>query len=243
MDEEFRRQVEEIVLAAADRDAERLTDAITRVCGEPPGLDRAALSADLVEFFSTYAIQEVGEFNVGGALTEAVNLLHQHKLVMPGKLSMLIKCLVVLEGTGRLLNPAFNLVDLLVPYRTQFLVRRYSPKAQVRKFARLYRDWERVAQTLPHALNDLVARFERGSFAVRLEHRHLKSAVNRLVVGLFVSALLVASAMLLRADVPPTLRGISVPGMLGYLVAIVIGFRLLWVNRDKIVADREGDWD
>jgi len=32
-------------------------------------------------------------------------------------------------------------------------------------------------------------------------------------------------------------------GMLGYVAAIVYGLRMLWVNRDKIISRRHGDWE
>ena len=35
IDDKFRRQIEDILMAAGDRDADRLTDAVTRVCGMP----------------------------------------------------------------------------------------------------------------------------------------------------------------------------------------------------------------
>ena len=92
-------------------------------------------------------------------------------------------------------------------------------------------------------MSNIIDRLDRGNFAIRLEHEHLKSAANRLVVGLFVSSLLVASAILIARDVPPLAWGLSVVGVLGYAVAAAFGFRMLWVNRDKQVSRRHGDWE
>jgi ubiquinone biosynthesis protein len=243
IDEIFRKQIEDVLLAAGDRDAQRLVDAVTRVCGTPRDLDRAALSADLSEFFDEAGTQAVGEFNVSGTLTGVAGILHQHRLVLPGKVSMLLKCLVILEGTGRLLNPAFNLIDLLTPWRKTILWRRFSPKVRLKNLRRLYGDWERMTETVPRVVLNTMDRLENGKFAVRLEHRHLKSAANRVVVGLFVSSLLLASSILIARNMPPLIWGISVLGMAGYVVAIVFGFHMLWVNRDKLVSDRDGDWE
>jgi ubiquinone biosynthesis protein len=242
IDVSFRKDIEDILLAAGDRDAQRLTDAVTRVCGTPRGFDRKALSSDLTEFFEQYGAQSVGEFDVSGALTGVAGILHEHSLVLPGKLSMLIKCLVILEGTGRLLTPNFSLIDLLRPWRKTILWRRFSPKARLRSLRRLYMQWDRMLDSLPHLLTDAIDHLEKGNFAVRLEHRHLKSAADRLVVGLFISALLLGSAILIARNVPPLAWGLSIAGMLGYAVAVFFGFRMLWLNRDKLISDRD-DWD
>jgi ubiquinone biosynthesis protein len=239
IDDKFRRQIEDILMAAGDRDADRLADAVMRVCCTPRDLDRAALSADLTELFQEYGSEAVGSFNVGGALNAMTHILHEHKLIMPGKLSMLIKCLILLEGTGRLLSPSFSLAELLVPWRKKFLLRRFSPQARLRNIRQLLTDWERMAQTVPRVVARLVDQFEEGKFALRLEHRQLKSTANRLVDGMLVSSLLVGSTILMAHNSRPTAWNLSVPGVAGYTIAIVLGARMLWVNWRKSAADEK----
>ena len=64
----------------------------------------------------------------------------------------------------------------------------------------------------------------------------------RLVTGLFVSALLVASSVLIARNAPPTFRGLSIPGAIGYVASVIFGLRMIWVNRDKRISGG-GDWD
>jgi ubiquinone biosynthesis protein len=243
IDDKFRRQIEDILMAAGDRDAVRLTDAVTRVCGMPDDLDRDALATDLTEFFQEFGTESVGQFDVGGALTQVTDILHDHKLILPGKLSMLIKCLMLLEGTGRLLSPAFSLAELLAPWRKKFLWRRFSPQARLKNARQLYSDFERMAESVPRVVSNLVDRFEAGKFVMRMEHRHLKASANRLVVGLLVSSLLLASALLIAHSVHPLLFGLSIPGVAGYLVALLLGCRMIWVNRENLFYSRRDDWD
>jgi ubiquinone biosynthesis protein len=243
IDDTTRRQVVDILLAAADRDAQRLTDAVLRVCGTPDDLNRSALSQDLTELFEDYGVQSMGQFNVSGALTGLTEILHRHGLILPGNLSMLIKCLILLEGTSRLLNPQFNLAELLEPWRQKYLRMRLSPRARLKDLRRIFLDWQRIAEAIPNALTKTLDRLDRGKFSVSLEHQHLKSAANRVVVGMFISSLLIASSVLIAHDMPPRIRGVSVIGLCGYLVALLFGFRMLWVNRDRMVSRRHGDWE
>jgi ubiquinone biosynthesis protein len=243
LDELSRNQIADILMAAGERDPQRLTDAVLRVCGTPVSLDRASLSTDLTDFFEEYAAQSVGQFDVSGALNTITGILHEHKLFLPGNLSMLIKCLILLEGTGQLLSPDFNLAELLEPWRQRFVRQRFSPRARLREIRRLYTDWERTAEEFPKVVSRLMDRVEQGKFAIHVEHEHLKSAVNRLVVGLFISALLVSSAILIARDMPPLVWGVSVVGLIGYVIAAFFGFRMLWVNRDRFVTRRHGDWE
>lgn len=243
VDEPLRKQIVDVLMAAGDRDAERLTDAVLRLCGTPPDLNRASLSTDLTELFDEYGTQTVGQFNVSGALSAINGILHVHKLFLPGNVSMLIKCLILLEGTGRLLSPGFNLAELLEPWRRKLVRERFSPTAQLKQILRLYSDWERTAAAMPKALANLMDRLDRGKFGIHLEHEHLKSAANRLVVGMFIAAVVVGSAILISRNVPPVVWGLSVPGVLGYVAAIAFGLRMIWINRDRHVSRRHGDWE
>jgi ubiquinone biosynthesis protein len=156
-------------------------------------------------------------------------------------LSMLIKCLILLEGTGRLLSPAFNLAELLEPWRKKVLLRRFSPAARMRTLRRLYFDLERSASSLPRLVSNMLDKLEAGKLAMRLEHRNLKSATNRLVAGLFISALRIGSSIMMARNVGPAAWGISLLGALGYITAVILGFKTIWLNRDKFGKRR--DWD
>ncbi|HTW94347.1 MAG TPA: AarF/UbiB family protein, partial [Tepidisphaeraceae bacterium] len=231
IDDELREQIVEVLLAAADRDAPRLAEVIAQVCKAPASLDRGGLSGDLMEVFGQYGAQSVDQFDVGGALTAITRILHEYNLIMPSRLSMLIKCLIVLEGTGKGLNAGFNLAELLEPFRRQFVLQQFSPEAWLRRVKRMRRDWELLAESIPRGFNNLLGQLQAGSFAVRIKHPPLERSVNRMVYGLCTSALLLASALLWIHEIPPTIHGISVLGAAGYLVAAFLATRVLWLIR------------
>jgi ubiquinone biosynthesis protein len=231
IDDELRERIVEIVLAAADHDAPRLADLIAEICQAQSDLDRGGLSADLMEVFSQYGGQAVGQFDVAGALTAVTRILHEHNLLMPSRLSMLIKCLIVLEGTAKGLSASFSLAELLEPYRRQFARQQHSPATWMRKAKRVGRDWELLAETVPRGLHTLLKQLQSGQFAVRIKHPPLEASVDRIVFGLCTSALLLASALLWIHEVPPTIQGVSILGAAGYLFAALLTARVLWKIR------------
>jgi ubiquinone biosynthesis protein len=229
IDDDLRERIVETLLAAADRDSQRLAEVIALVCKAPGTLDRAALSADLMEVFGQYGTQAVDQFDIGGALTAVTRIMHEYNLLMPSRLSMLIKCLIILEGTAKELNASFNLAELLEPYRRQFVLQQLSPERWLKKAKRLRRDWELLAESIPRGFNNLLDQLQSGHFSVRVKHPPLEKSVNRMVYGLCTSALLLASALLWVHEVPPKIHGISILGAAGYLVAAAMTTRLLWV--------------
>ncbi|MGD0769613.1 MAG: AarF/ABC1/UbiB kinase family protein [Tepidisphaeraceae bacterium] len=231
IDDDLRERIVEILLAAGDRDAPRLAEVIALIAKAPPNLDRGGLSADLMEVFAQYGSQAVDKFDIGGALTSVTRIMHEYNLFMPSRLSMLIKCLIILEGTAKGLNASFNLAELLEPFRRQFVLQQFSPQTWLRKAKRLRRDWEMLAESIPRGFNNLLEQLQSGHFAVRIKHPPLETSVNRMVYGLCTSALLLASALLWIHQVPPTIHGISILGAAGYLVAAFLATRVLWLIR------------
>lgn len=114
-------------------DAYRLADINAEICNAPANLDRGGLRMELTEVLSEYGLQSLGRFEVGGALTAVTRILHDYYLVAPSRFSMLIKCLMILEGTAKGLNVSFNLAVLLEPYQRQFVLKQFFPETWLRK--------------------------------------------------------------------------------------------------------------
>lgn len=86
---------------------------------------------------------------------------------------------------------------------------------------------DRLLSDGPRDLTNLLDRLRSGQFEVKLEHRHLQAAINRLVAGLLAAALFLGSAQLYSQRIPPVAFGVSVPGASGCIVALVMGTLLL----------------
>jgi ubiquinone biosynthesis protein len=140
---------------------------------------------------------------------------------------MLLKMLMMLEGTSRLANPRFSLMDVLAPHQKKMIWRRLSPVTRLRKLRRIYAEMEHLAEVLPRKVLDIVDLFHAGKIDVHLDHRGLEPSVNRLVLGMLASALFLGSALLLSREVPPLVWGVSLFGAAGCIVALALGVRLL----------------
>ncbi len=227
VDEELREQIEDLLMAAIDRDSKRLQECVVELGNVPTDFDRAMLQNDLVNFVDDYAGQSLDDFDLSGSLNGMIEIIRQHHILLPSKVSLLIKMLVMLEGTAHQLSPDFNIIELLEPYRAESIKRRLSPQRAWRKLQSAQRDWTRLAETFPSDVADIMNRIRRGNFNVNLEHRKLDSITNRLVLGILTAALFVGSASLWSNNVPPRLGDVSLPGSVGCGIAVYLGFTLV----------------
>ncbi len=123
----MREDLEDMISAILNHDPDMLAAVVVRVGSAPIDLDEAALTVELADFVDHFGSQPVGEFDLGGALHELVGIIRRYQIVLPASLGMLIKLLVMLEGTAQLLSPEFSLLEVLAPLRKKMMRRRLSP--------------------------------------------------------------------------------------------------------------------
>jgi ubiquinone biosynthesis protein len=225
IDDQLRDDFEGMMLALGSRDATHLTTLITRIGSTPPELDTASLSVDVTDFVTHYANQPVDQVSLSGALNEMTEIMRRYHIMLPARAAMLLKVIVMLEGTSRLLSPNFSLMEVMRPHQKRMLLRRLSPARQAKKMRRIFRELEYLAETLPRRVLDLVGQIESGRFDVHLDHRGLEPSVNRLVMGLLASALFLGSSLMISREVL-AIWSVSVPGACGAFVSVAMGLRL-----------------
>ena len=238
--EHLRESIESMLVAIVNRDVTLLTSLVKRVGNCPKDLNESGMSNDLADFVGQYSSQAVGNFDMSGALNDFVDIVQRYRVSLPSEASLLIKVLVTLEGTGRILNPNFSLMEIMKPFHRMMLIKRLSPMRQLRKMQRFYIGLEQLADVLPQRLTTILEQIQTGRFDVNIEHRRLGPSVNRLVMGMITSALFLGSSLMLSFKVPPLLfpgngrfgiQDLSSLGIAGIVVSMMMGFRLVWAIR------------
>lgn len=226
IDAGLREDFEDLLLSIVEQDAERLVVVVTRIAAVPPELDESGLSLDLTDFVSHYAHQSVEQFELTSALVEMFELMRRYEIVLPSPIALILKLLVMLEGTSKRLQPDFSLIEVLEPYKQTVLADRMSPKRQLRKARRMAYEMQQLAEVMPRRIRDILQQVQSGRFDVHLDHRGLEPSVNRLVLGMLTSAIFLGSVQLVTHQVWP-FQGVSIPGVLGFSLSALLGARLL----------------
>lgn len=238
IDEQLQDDIEEMLMAVIERDPLRLTAIITRLGAVPANLDHAGLSIDVADFVAHYTTQSLDKFDLSGALNELTQIIRRYHIMLPARIGMLLKVLVMLEGTAQLASPKFNLIEIIRPYHRHMMLRRLSPKRQARKFRRMISELQHLAEVFPRGVMDILEQVQSGKFDVHLDHRGLEPSVNRLVLGMLASALFLGSSLLLSHQVRPVIRDVSVLGALGAFCSMAMGLRLWWAINKSGHLDR-----
>jgi ubiquinone biosynthesis protein len=123
---------------------------------------------------------------------------------------------------------------------------RYNPTALFKRGWRSTLETLSLIADLPHDLSRLLRAARRGRLEIHIDVTHLKhvgnqldGAANRLVIGVVVAALIIGSSIVMTVSGGPTLLGLPLFGLIGYLGAAAGGVWLLLSILKSRSADRE----
>ena len=228
LEESLREDIENMLLAIVNSDETTLTDVIIRIGDVPINLDESMLRLEIADFVGHYGNQPLDQLDLSSLLNEMMEIIRRYHVMLTPQIGLLLKTLIMLEGTAREINPRFSLIEVMQPFQKEVIQRRLSPKRKIQKVRRVMLELEHLLEVLPGRMNKILAQVQKGQFDVQLKHRGLEPSVNRLVLGMLASALFLGSSMLLSLKVWPVLFDkISVLGALGCGLSFLLGLRLL----------------
>ena len=153
---------------------------------------------------------------MAGIMSSGMQLLHDHKLVLPADLALFFRVLLRLQGLGRGVGTEVRVTELLEPYVKSMMAKRFDPRRIARQLAGTARGWDRLATALPGDIQDILEQIRAGNLGVHLHIHDPDGAIDHLVDGLVASASVLAAAQLVSRRAGPLLgrspcRGSSPP--------------------------------
>jgi ubiquinone biosynthesis protein len=228
IDDNMREAFTSMLLSALAKDSSQLSGRVLRLARVPADLDRDAFESEVHDFLADYGMQSLNQFDVSGALNGLIDIVRRYHLLLPANLALLLKALIVLEGTSRQLDRSFSLAEMMQPYFHRAMREKLSPRRLLRRLRRTLSEWDHLLRTMPGDVSDILDRTKRGQFKFYLEHRRLETSVALLVEGLLSASLFLGSTLLLGHGVlaEPWFHT-SIPGALGLLSSLFLFWRVL----------------
>lgn len=231
LEDERREQLVDLFLSVTRGDVRGCVERVLEI-GKPfRAADLPLLTSDVRDFIEGFYGQPLENIDVGRLLNDFVGILAAHGIRYPAELMLLIRAIITLEGVGRELDGQFNLAAHLAPVVEKIVRERYNPQ---RMASRLLDDAGallRACHDLPIHIDQTLAKLSRDDLRIHLEHKHLDHLIteidrssNRVVIGMVMSALIVASALVIRSA-GATAWWISVPT---FVLSSLLGIWLIF---------------
>ncbi|MHC4563328.1 MAG: ABC1 kinase family protein [Planctomycetota bacterium] len=225
----------ELVLTVVERDASGLVETFEDGEMLHEQTDVHTLTRDIEETFSVYHSLPLGEIPLTEVLNRIFHLIRRHRVKLPAEFALMMKSMTIVESLAGSLDEDFRLVEHLRPYARRLSAEQLDPRRFFNQARRAVKEAGLLATKLPGDLIAVLEKLKRGRLQLHVQHEHLESMVktvdkssNRVSFAMIIAGLLVASSMLITQE--GTVLGLSsfqAVGMLGYLVAAVLGLWLI----------------
>jgi len=232
LSDQRRNEIVDLLVALAQHDEQGMLEVLLEWT-EDSDVDEARLYRDVSELAADYEFRPLKDIRLGELLVAVTAIMRAHSIVMPSDLTLLFKTLITLEGLGLKLDPDFHMTDQVEPFLKRVIRQRYRPSTLLKRGRRGLHDVVSLLSGLPRDAARLLKEARRGRLKIdldvkRLDHfgYQLDRSTNRLTIGILTAALIIGSSIVMTVQGGPTLFGLPLFGLLGFMIAF---FNSIWI--------------
>jgi ubiquinone biosynthesis protein len=229
LDDDTRRGLALLLLAIAQNRADDVADLIISLSLTTVKSDQSGFVHDVRRKLPRFHWRPLSGIRAGEALADLQRIALRYEIRLPTSFALVGKTLAQADEIARTLHPELDPIELLEEDAVEVMLREAERRLEPNQFfAYLYTQLDALTR-MPRRFGHLVSELERGSLTVgiqptglgELEH-NLRSIANRVGAAIIVSALLLASALLVRVH---DFRWL---GIAGFCLAAVLGVYMVW---------------
>ncbi len=242
LDEETMRQVANIFLGYAEHNYDLVMDALQGVgLIDEETMDLREFRTDLKDTSEPFYGRSLQYISVMDVYDQIIQLVLKYRILMPRNLLLLLKTFIQTEALGKILGSDASILEVTRPYARRLIERGYEARKLFGSFQRDIRVAGGYAKGMPKFIHDILRQTARGKQRIELRHtgldgvdRRIEKGVNRLTVGMVISASLLAAALILNSSQtvltftidffgPQSVSVTALLGIIGYVVATLLG--------------------
>ena len=234
IDAETREQLAALLLALAQRDANKMIRALTDLEIVASEHHRRQLQRDVSTLVDAYLTAPLEQIDLAVMLDEIFQIIHRHGLQIPPEFLLLLRALGTAESLGRKLDPAFSIAEHIQPFAERLVMERYDPRYIMRRLGATGAEAGDLISYMPGAMMHILDRLQRGELRMSVEMQQLDrltrdfdTASNRLTLALILAASIIGSSLVIQTEMSPLLWGYPALGLIGFLISAVLGLGLV----------------
>lgn len=230
----MKEALSEIIVGIVKHDPERVTTAILAISQNHDTASRERLEYSVFKMIEQYAYLPLCDINIGAVLGETIKIVLDNKLRIPPDLYLLLKALIALEGAIRKIRPDFNMFEHVEPFVKKLVFDSMGPVAIVKSLFKSGAKYTKLIQDIPESVREIIDQLKNRNIKIQFEHKGLEPMLhkhdqisNRISYAIITASMLICSALILHAGIPPKLYQISIIGIITFFFALMMGSFLL----------------
>ncbi|MBF0117725.1 MAG: AarF/ABC1/UbiB kinase family protein [Desulfobacterales bacterium] len=235
VDRQTREDFVDLIDSLVQQDETKVTMALLKLTTRDVEPELRALEKDIADLMGQHLYKPLKEIESDKLLKQLLQLAARHKLRTRPDIFLMARASSAIEGVARILDPDVDVIALAAPYIAQVKLAKFTPQRVGKDLLKFSSEALEFLEALPNNGMDIIRllKDEKISLNLKIEIKDLNviqtivdQASNRIFFAIIILSLILGSAIIVFAKIPPFIFGISVIGICGFSAAAFIGF---WV--------------
>ena len=226
-----------LFISMAKQNPKQMADNFQKLAIEHEITNRRVFENDLNELIEDFTMLDVSESSMADLVVRLQKIIYDYKMKVPGGIFLLLRALTILEGIGKTLHPSMNIYEFIKPYGIKLLKEQYSIENISEEIFYRITQFDYFFRRFPQDVNEILRKVRKGKLHIEIEDkgqerltRKIEIMTNRIVITFLIAALLIASSIMINADIAPeatTSNGIPYLSIVGFYLSGFLGLILL----------------
>ena len=229
-----REDFTDFVTSLATRNERKIMESVLRLTNYEAEPDREDLERDLMDLMEEQVYGRQGRLEMGKLFQKLIETVSTHGLSIKPDLYLMMKALGTIEGIAKMLDSGFNILKQAEPFVRKIQEERMSPKRIAGDMMEVGTDLIQLGREIPGEVRAILKQAREGKLKIEFAHSGLEPLLktysrttNRIVFAIVLAALIIGSSLVVLAGIPPKWHDIPLVGIVGFVLAGVIGFSLI----------------
>ncbi|MGD8447582.1 MAG: AarF/ABC1/UbiB kinase family protein [Desulfobacterales bacterium] len=245
LDDETMHQIAYLLLGYAEHDYEMVMDALLDAgLIDEETMDLKSFRTDLKDMSESFYGRSLQTISVRDVYDQIIHLIYKYRIRLPRNLLLLFKTFIQTEALGKILGSDASILEVTKPYAQKLIERSYQRKNVLKAMRKDAISMGGRMKLIPKFVYDILHQTAKGKQRIELRHngfedmsRQFVKGINRLIIGLVISASLIAGAMVLNASQKLFVftveffggQKISLTALLGVTGYVIASFLGIWL--------------
>jgi ubiquinone biosynthesis protein len=246
LDQKTMLEIANVFLGFAEHDYDLVMDALVDAeLIDEDSVNLKNFRDDLRDISEPFYGRSLRTISVRDVYDQVMQLLRKYHVRLPRNLMLLFKTLIQAEALGKILGSDASLLEVTRPYAKKMLKQGHDTLRWIHGIAKDFRSKRGYLRVVPRLIRDALKGLAGGKHQIEIRHTGLQQThtkiergINRLTVGIIISASLIAGSLVLDSSQKVmeftvdffggrTVSITALLGLLGYCLATVLGFWLI----------------
>ena len=224
-----------LIIYSLKKNVKKMIETIKELAIKFEVVDERNLERELYGLLEIVDENSLENMDVVLLFEKARKIFSDNQILLSEDIYLLVKGIGQIEGIGRHLDPTLNITKVMQPYMDKIAKERMNPINIFKKGTEKLETFSENWLTLPMDLKNILEKIQKNE----LKHKHeiigfdkFQKTFEQLILSIIISSLFVGSSILALANIPPKIFGISGLGLLGFIIAGIMGINL-FLKRKK----------